>query len=81
VQAIGWAGLALGVVLILVSFFAADLGLGGTTFGPKHIITLVAGIVLVVAGAFVAWRQSKAPPRNPDGEGPIGGSTQASSPR
>ncbi len=61
-QTLGWAGLALGVVLILIAFFAADLGLGGTTFGPKHIITLVAGIVLVIAGAYAALRQSKAPP-------------------
>lgn len=53
----GWIGLIVGIVLILLAIFAAQLGLGGTNLtGLKHIILLVAGVVLLVGGLVVAMR-------------------------
>ena len=59
-QSIGWLGLIAGIILILIAIFAAQIGLGGTTYGPKHIVVLVVGIVLVVGGLVTALRPSKA---------------------
>ncbi len=59
-QTIGWIGAVVGIVLILVALFAAQLGLGGTTFGPKHLLVLVVGVVAVVAGVYLALRRPKA---------------------
>jgi|GEM_PF-7081381 len=55
---IGWAGLVVGIVLVLIAVFAAQLGLGGTTYGAKHIAVLVVGIILALAGIFAALRPS-----------------------
>jgi hypothetical protein len=60
VQTAGWAGVVIGIVLILVAIFAEQLGLGGATFGIRHILTLAVGIVLVGAGALVAMRSRPA---------------------
>jgi len=58
-RSVGWIGLVVGILLILLALFAAQLGLGGTTFGLRHIILVVAGIVLIAGGLFVAmWPQS-----------------------
>ncbi len=54
-KSIGWVGLVVGIVLVLVALFGSQFGLGGG-FGTKHIIVLVVGIVLVVVGAYLAWR-------------------------
>lgn len=59
-QSIGWLGLIAGIILVLIAIFAAQIGLGGTTYGPKHIVVLVVGIVLVVGGLVTALRPSKA---------------------
>lgn len=56
----GWIGLVVGVVLVLLAVFAAPLGLGGTAFGLKHIVVLVVGIILAVAGLYVALRPEEA---------------------
>jgi len=57
---IGWVGLIVGVILVLVAVFASDLGLGGTTYGAKHIVVLAVGIVLAVGGLIAALRPSGA---------------------
>lgn len=59
-KSVGWLILIVGVVAILLALFAAQLGLGGTTWGPKHIIVLVVGIVLIAGGLFTALRPSQA---------------------
>jgi hypothetical protein len=56
----GWIVLAIGVIVLIVTVFASDLGLGGTQYGAKHIIGLVIGIVLAVAGLYVALRPEPA---------------------
>ena len=52
----GWIVLAVGVVVLLLTVFASDLGLGGTEYGLKHILGLVVGIVLAAVGLFAALR-------------------------
>lgn len=56
IRVVGWIGVVIGIVLLLVAFFASQLGLGGAVFGTKHIIALVVGIVLIVLGAYFIWR-------------------------
>jgi hypothetical protein len=56
----GWSGLVVGIILVLIALFAAPLGLGGTTYGLKHIVVLVVGIILAVVGLYVALRSEKA---------------------
>ena len=53
---IGWLALVVGVILLLLAVFAAQLGLGGTTFGLKHLLVLIVGAVAVVGGLIVAMR-------------------------
>jgi hypothetical protein len=48
---------ALGVLAILIALLADPLGLSNGGFGTKHILLLVAGLVLVVGG-LVAQRRS-----------------------
>jgi hypothetical protein len=48
---------ALGVLAIVIAILANPLGLSSGGFGTKHILLLVLGIVLVVAG-LVAQRRS-----------------------
>jgi hypothetical protein len=52
----GWIILAVGIVALLITFFASDLGLGGTQYGIKHIILLIVGIVLAGIGLYAALR-------------------------
>jgi hypothetical protein len=54
----GWIALAIGVLLVLIALFGSSISpiFGGTTFGLKHIIVLVIGIVLILGGIFVAMR-------------------------
>jgi len=59
-SSIGWVGVVIGIILVLVAIFAGQLGLGGAGLGPKHLVVLVVGIVLIVAGAIVAMRSSSA---------------------
>jgi hypothetical protein len=59
-RSIGWIALAIGVVILLATVFASDLGLGGTEYGIKHILGLIIGIVLVAGGLFVAMRPQPA---------------------
>lgn len=56
----GWILLAIGVVILLATIFASDLGLGGTEYGIKHILGLIVGVVLVVGGLFVTLRAQPA---------------------
>jgi uncharacterized protein YacL len=62
-RSVGWLGLVVGIVLLLVAVFAAQLGLGGTTYGLKHIVVLVVGIVLAVAGLYIALRPASSSSR------------------
>lgn len=55
---IGWAGLIVGVILVLLAVFASDLGLGGATYGAKHIVVLAVGVVLALGGLIMALRPS-----------------------
>jgi len=59
-KGVGWIVLVIGIVLLLIALFAAQLGLGGTTWGLKHIVTLVVGIILIAGGLFTAVRPSTA---------------------
>lgn len=59
----GWIVLAIGVVLLLVTIFAGDLGLGGTQYGIKHIVGLILGVVLVAVGLYGAMRPSAGGPK------------------
>jgi len=54
----GWIALVIGVIVVLIALFGSSISpvFGGTTFGLKHIIVLVVGIVLVLGGIFVAMR-------------------------
>jgi hypothetical protein len=57
----GWIVLVVGVVILLATIFAGDLGLGGTNMGGiKHILGLIIGVVLIVAGLYVAMRPQPA---------------------
>ena len=51
-----WLAVALGVIVVLVALFGSAIGVGGTTFGFRHIVILIVGIVLVLGGIFVAMR-------------------------
>jgi CDP-diglyceride synthetase len=57
---VGWLGLIIGIVCLLIAIFAAQLGLGGTTWGMKHIVVLAVGVVLIAGGLFTALRPSSA---------------------
>lgn len=52
----GWIILAVGIIVLLITIFANDLGLGGTQFGIKHILGLIVGIVLAGIGLYAAFR-------------------------
>jgi hypothetical protein len=56
----GWIALAIGIVILVVTIFASDLGLGGTEYGIKHILGLIIGIVLAAGGIFVTLRPQSA---------------------
>lgn len=54
----GWVVAAVGVIVAVVGLLADTLGLGGEggdDFGPKQIIALVVGLVLVIAGLALAF--------------------------
>jgi hypothetical protein len=55
-----WSGLlvaALGVVAVLIALLSNTLGISHGSFGAKHIVLLVVGIVLIVGG-LVAGRRT-----------------------
>jgi hypothetical protein len=56
----GWVVAAVGVAVAVVGGLADQVGLGGEgpdEFGPKQVVALVVGIVLVALGlALVLWR-------------------------
>jgi len=54
----GWIVVVVGIVVLLLAVFAGQIGLGGSTWGLKHIVTLVVGIVLIAGGLFTALRPS-----------------------
>ena len=56
----GWIILAVGIIVLLVTFFASDLGLGGTEYGIKHILGLIVGVVLTLVGLYGAFRPAPA---------------------
>jgi hypothetical protein len=56
----GWIVLAIGIIVLLATIFASDLGLGGTSYGIKHILGLVIGVVLIAGGLFVSLRPQPA---------------------
>jgi len=47
----------LGVLAVVIDLLAIPLGIGQGGFGPKHILLLVVGLVLIVGG-LVAQRRS-----------------------
>ncbi len=57
-KGVGWLIVVVGVIVVLLAIFAGQLGLGGNTWGAKHIVALVVGIVLVAGGLFTALRPS-----------------------
>lgn len=59
-SSVGWIAVVIGVLLLLVAFFGSQLGLGGTTFGPKHVVVLAVGVVVLVAGLYLALRRQTA---------------------
>lgn len=57
-KSVSWIVVVVGVIVLLMAIFAGQLGLGGTTWGLKHIVTLVVGLVLIAVGLFTALRPS-----------------------
>jgi hypothetical protein len=51
---IGWIAVAVGIILLLLAFFASSLGLGGGAFGAKHLIVLAVGIIALLGGLYFA---------------------------
>jgi hypothetical protein len=56
----GWIAVLVGVILALVAVFAEQIGIGGASFGLKHLAVLGLGIVLVVGGLGVSLLPSRA---------------------
>jgi sulfite exporter TauE/SafE len=55
---VGWALVAIGVVVALVGAFADQLGLGGEgpdEFGGKQVAAVVVGVVVIALGLVGAW--------------------------
>lgn len=44
----------LGLLIVVADFVAGPLGLASTTFGTKHIIALVVGIIVLLVGVVMA---------------------------
>jgi sulfite exporter TauE/SafE len=59
----GWVVAAVGVVVAVIGGLADQVGLGGEgadEFGPKQVVALVVGIVLVAVGlALALWRPAE----------------------
>lgn len=55
---VGFAVLAAGVLIALVSGLAEVAGVGGGTFGWKQVVGVVAGVVIALAGLYVVSRSS-----------------------
>ena len=55
---VGFALLAVGVVVALVSGLAEVAGVGGGTFGWKQVVGVVVGVVIALAGLYVVSRSS-----------------------
>ena len=54
---VGWAITAIGIVVLIVSALADQIGLGNTdSFGWKQILGVVVGAVIMVLGFIVAKR-------------------------
>jgi hypothetical protein len=51
---------ALGVIVIIFAFIAHSIGIGHSGFGIKHVIVLVIGIILLLAGGGIAMRSQGA---------------------
>ena len=57
---------AIGVLVVLFALLANTIGIGHSGFGVKHVVALVIGIVLLVAGGVIVWRsQEPAPDPSP----------------
>jgi uncharacterized RDD family membrane protein YckC len=63
-----WAGVAVtvvGVAAALISALANTLGIGHPGFGPKKVVLLVIGILLVIIGlAMVVSSRDREPPED-----------------
>ena len=55
---VGFAVLAVGVVIALVSGLAEVVGVGGGTFGWKQVVGVIAGVAIALAGLYVVSRSS-----------------------
>jgi hypothetical protein len=55
---VGFAVLAVGVVIALVSGLAEVVGIGGGTFGWKQVVGVVVGVVIALAGLYMVSRSS-----------------------
>ena len=44
----------LGLLIVIADFVSGPLGLASTSFGTKHIIALVVGLVVLVVGVVMA---------------------------
>ena len=69
----GWVIFAGGLVLLVVSLFADQLGIGGGngTFGLRQITGTVAGVVILVVGVVIALRKrsNSDEPKHTEGTG------------
>jgi uncharacterized membrane protein YcfT len=50
----------LGVLVIIFAVIAHSIGVGHAGFGIKHVLVLIAGIVLLAAGGAIAMRSQRA---------------------
>lgn len=62
-RTLGFAVLAVGVIVVVVSALADQIGIGcGDAFGWKQIVGVIVGAVIAVVGVIVASRGEKPAP-------------------
>lgn len=62
-RTLGFAVLAVGVIVVVVSALADQIGIGcGNTFGWKQIVGVVVGSIIAVVGVIVASRGERPAP-------------------
>jgi hypothetical protein len=55
-----WALIAIGVIVILVSVFAHQLGLGSAGFGTKKVVGVIVGAVILLIGVWGMMQSRRA---------------------
>ncbi|HEX6237456.1 MAG TPA: hypothetical protein VFZ68_09685 [Acidimicrobiales bacterium] len=71
-RTIGWVVVAVGAVVALLGGLADQLGLGGDgpdKFGPRQVVAVAIGVVLVAVGLAVALWRSTGEEERSTGEG------------